>query len=159
MEAAGSAAETSVEPGSPMVRQEAVNECAEIVEQADGADGYSMNGNASEVAETGAAAETGDGADANEGGGEFDDLDLDIADVGDAGDDRRDEAGRDAGVEEGRVAEWDQGVDGQDGVEGGMDGGAVAAGGRDEEVPLEEFLGLRGPVRHMVCCLPDSLPL
>mmetsp|Transcript_71728 Transcript_71728/g.191370 ORF Transcript_71728/g.191370 Transcript_71728/m.191370 type:complete len:663 (-) Transcript_71728:5-1993(-) len=49
-----------------------------------------------------------------------------------------------------RVDEGNQGGDRgvqDDGGDGGMGG---LGAGRDDEVPLEEFLGLRGPIRHMV---------
>ncbi len=119
-------------------------------DEADG--GESLAGNASEAADAPGGGEAGEA----EGGG-ADDFGVDaFADAGD--DEARDAAdARDAAAREERAPEWEQGGDRQDGADAA--GAAGGGGGRDEEVPLEEFLGLRGPVRHMVRSPRAAAPL
>ena len=131
-------------PAHASVRQELLPQSTENVE-ADGHGG--VDGSVSEVLEHPAATEGNEVVDAREGRGDGPDAaDEDVL----AREDEEERARGEDGAAEGRVAEWDQGADGQDGVDGGLAEGLVAGGMRDEEVPLEEFLGLRGPVRHMV---------
>jgi hypothetical protein len=140
-----------VEPAEAVAPAETASIDEAIGDGADGGDKdgqESVQGNASEV-EMPEGGERNAAADAEVIGAVFDDMDMDGLDDGVERGNGGEAAERDEGAAEGRAAEWDLGGDVPDAADAVL--GAAAAGGvRDEEVPLEEFLGLRGPVRHMV---------